>query len=90
MSGGFPHLLGMGALPPLLLCIPSGCGYPLGKVCLFVTLDRERRITLVVVPYRCCHPFLGSSSHIPTPSFGSSELLVAGGCALVWLVVFDI
>ena len=74
MSGGFPRLLGTGALPPLLLCIPSGCGHPLGQVCLFVTLDRIRRISLVVVPYRYCHPFLGSSSCIPT-SFGSSDLL---------------
>ena len=61
MYGGFNRLLGTGALPPLLLCIPSGCGHPLGQVCLFVTLDRKRRITLVIVPFRCCHPFLGSS-----------------------------
>ena len=76
-----------GALPPLLLCIPSGCGHPLGQVYLFVTLDRERRITLVIIPFRCGLPFLGSSCHIHTSSFGSSELLAAGGCALALLVV---
>ena len=75
-----------GALPPLLLCIPSGCGHPLGQKCLFITLDRERRITLGVVPFRCCHPFLGSRRRIHTSSFGLSELLVAGGCALTLLV----
>ena len=31
----------------------------MGHVCLFVTLDHERRITLVVVPSRCGHPFSG-------------------------------
>ena len=87
MYGGFNHLLGSRALPPLFLCIPSGCGHPLGQVCLFVTLDCERRITLVIVPFRCGHPFLGSSCRIRTSSFGSSELLVAGGCALALLVV---
>ena len=46
--------------------------------CLFVTLDHERRITLVVVPSRCGHPF-GSSGRIHMPSIGSLELLVAGG-----------
>ena len=71
--------------PLLLLCIPSGCGHPLGQKCLFVTLDRERRFTLVVVPFRCCRPFLGSSRRIHTSSFGLSELLVAGGRALTWL-----
>ena len=35
----------------LLLCIPSGCGHPLGQFCLFGTLDRERRFTLVVVSF---------------------------------------
>ena len=84
--GGFNRLLGTGPLPPLL-CIPSGCGHPLGQVCLFVTLDRERRIPLVIVPFQCCHPFLGSSCRIPTSSFGSSELIVAGGCTLALLVV---
>ena len=42
MFGGFNCLI--------LLCIPSGCGHPLGQKCLFVTLDREQRFTLVVVP----------------------------------------
>ena len=32
-------------------------------------------------------PFLGSSIHIHTYSIGSKELLVAGCCALVLLVV---
>ena len=51
----------------------------------FVTLDRERRITLVVVPFRCCHLFLGSSRRLPKSSFGLSAL-VAGVRALNWLV----
>ena len=42
MFGGFNRLI--------LLCIPSGFGHPLGQQCLFVTLDRERRFMLVVVP----------------------------------------
>ena len=87
MYGGFNRLLRTGALPPLLQCIPSGCGHPLGQVCLFVTLDREQRIRLMVVPFRCCHPFLGPSCRIHTSSFGSSELLVAGGCTLALLVI---
>ena len=40
----------------------------------------------MVVPFRCCHPFLWSSRRILTSSFGLSELLVAGGRALTWLV----
>ena len=39
------------------------------------------------VPSRCCHPFFGSGDSVPTSSVGSSDLLVAGGCALVLLVV---
>ena len=70
----------------LLMYIPLGCGHPLGQKCLFVTLDRERRFTWVVVPFRCCLPFLGSSRRIRTSSFGLSELLVAGGHAFTWLV----
>ena len=27
----------------LLLCLPSGCGHPLGSLVSFVTLDRKRR-----------------------------------------------
>ena len=77
MCGGFNRLL---------QCIPSGCGHTLGQKCLFVTLDRERRFTLVVVPFRCCHPFLGSSRRIHSSSLGLSDLLVAGGRALTWLV----
>ena len=50
-------LLGTGALPPLLLFLPSGCGHPLDRVCLFVTIAPERRFTWVVVPYRCFQPF---------------------------------
>ena len=70
----------------LLGCIPSGCGHPLGQKCLFVTLDHERRFTLVVVPFRCCQPFLGSSRRLHLSSFGFSVLLVAGGRAITWLV----
>ena len=75
-----------GGFNRLLLCIPSGCGHPLGQLCLFVTLDRERRFTLVVVPFRCSQPFLGSSRRIHPSSFGLSELLVAGGRTIAWLV----
>ena len=27
----------------LLLCLPSGCGHPLGSLVSFVTIDRQRR-----------------------------------------------
>ena len=30
VCGYFPPLLGTGALPPIPLCIPSGCVHPLG------------------------------------------------------------
>ena len=33
----------------LLLCLPSGCGHPLGSLVSFVTIDRERRFPLEVV-----------------------------------------
>ena len=59
VRGCFPHLLGTKALPTHLMCLPSGCGHPLSQVCLFVTLNHERRFTLVVVPSRCGHPFSG-------------------------------
>ena len=75
---GLPTFARYIALHTLLLCIPSGCDHPLGHVCLFVTLDHERRITLVVVPSRCGHPF-GSCGRVHPHSIGSSELLVAGG-----------
>ena len=39
----------------------------------FLSLDCERRFTLVVVPFRCCQPFLGSSRRIHPSSFGFSE-----------------
>ena len=42
---------------------------------------------LVVVPLRCCRPFFVSGGRVHTSSIGSSYLLVAGGCALVLLVV---
>ena len=53
-----------GTLPPLRLFLPLGCGRPWGRVCLFVTIAPERRYTWVVVPYRCCQPFLGYSSRL--------------------------
>ena len=52
----------------------------------FVTLDRERRITLVVLPFCGYRPLLGSVRRRLTSSFGLSALLVAGGRALIWLV----
>ena len=30
----------------LLLCLPSGCGHPLGSLVSFVTIDRQRRFPL--------------------------------------------
>ena len=30
----------------LLLCLPSGCGHPLGSLMSFVTIDRQRRFPL--------------------------------------------
>ena len=29
-----------------LLCLPSGCGHPLGSLVSFVTIDRQRRLPL--------------------------------------------
>ena len=41
----------------LLLCLPSGCGHPLGSIVSFVTIDRQRRFPLEVVSLRCNLPF---------------------------------
>ena len=30
----------------ILLCLPSGCGHPLGSLVSFVTIDRQRRFLL--------------------------------------------
>ena len=35
----------------LLLCLPSGCGHPLGSLVSFVTIDRQRRLPLEVVSF---------------------------------------
>ena len=48
---GLPMFARNGGVASASPLYPSGCGHPLDQVCLFVTLDRERRITLVVVPY---------------------------------------
>ena len=44
----------------LLLCLPSGCGHPLGSLVSFVTIDRQQRFPLEVffllggsLPFRC-------------------------------------
>ena len=44
----------------LLLCLPSGCGHPLGSLVSFVTIDRQRRFPLEVffllggsLPFQC-------------------------------------
>ena len=63
-----------------------GMWSPFGSVVSFVTLDREQRFTLVVVPFRYSQPFLGSSRRIHMSSFGLSGLLVAGGRAISWIV----
>ena len=63
-----------------------GVWSPFGSIVSFVTLDRERRFTLVVIPFRYSQPFLGSIRRLHTSSFGLSELLVTGGRAIAWLV----
>ena len=63
----------------LLLCLPSGWGHPLGSIVSFVTIDRQRRFPLEVVPFR-------SGGRFPTSSVGLSWLLVAGDRAFTWLV----
>ena len=73
-------------LQPFASVYSFGMWSPFGSKVSFVTLDCERRFTLVVVPFRCCQPFLGSSRRIHPSSFGFSELLVAGGRAFTWLV----
>ena len=37
-----------GSLPPcsFSLCLPSGCGHPLGSLVSFVTIDRQRRVSI--------------------------------------------
>ena len=35
----------------LLLCLPLGCGHPLGSIVSFVTIDRQRRFPLEVVSF---------------------------------------
>ena len=43
----------------LLLCLPSGCGHPLGSIVSFVTIDRERRFPLEVVFFYVVASHLG-------------------------------
>ena len=43
----------------LLLCLPSGCGYPLGSLVSFVTFDRRRRFPLEEVLLCGSLPFRG-------------------------------
>ena len=40
----------------LLLCLPSGCGHPLGSIVSFVTIDSERRFPLEVVYFAMLPP----------------------------------
>ena len=35
----------------LFLCLPSGCGHPLGSIVSFVTIDHKRRFPLEVVSF---------------------------------------
>ena len=44
-------LVGEASTVFLLLCLPSGCGHPLGSIVSFVTTDRKRRFPLEVVSY---------------------------------------
>ena len=53
----------------LLLCLPSGCGHPLGSLVSFVTIDCQRRFPLEV--------FFLLGGSLPTSSVGLSCLLLA-------------
>ena len=44
-------LMGAASTVFLLLCLPSGCGHPLGSIVSFVTIDRQRRFPLEVVSF---------------------------------------
>ena len=44
-------LIGEASSVFLLLCLPSGCGHPLGSLVSFVTFDRQRRFPLEVVSF---------------------------------------
>ena len=65
----------------LLLCLPSGCGHPLGSLVSFVTIDRQRRFPLEKVS-----PISEWCRCFPTSSVGLSWILVAGVRAFTWLV----
>ena len=41
----------------LLLCLPSGCGHPLGSIVSSVNIDRQRRFPLEGFLLRCSLPF---------------------------------
>ena len=41
----------------LLLCLPSGCGHPLGSIVSFVTIDHERRFPLEVASFAVVSSF---------------------------------
>ena len=62
----------------LLLCLPSGCGHPLGSLVSFVTIDRQRRFPLEWFFFWC--------RSFPTSSLRLSWLLVAGDGAFPYLV----
>ena len=45
-SSSLAWLRGEPSTVVLLLCLPSGCGHPLGSLVSFVTIDRQRRFPL--------------------------------------------
>ena len=44
-------LVGEASTVFLLLCLPSGCGHPLGSIMSFVTIDCQRRFPLEMVSF---------------------------------------
>ena len=44
-------LMGEASTVFLLLCLPSGCGHPLGSFVSFITIDRQRRFPLEVASF---------------------------------------
>ena len=62
----------------LLLCLPSGCGHPLGSLVSFVTIDRQRRFPLKGFSFGWLPPISEWCRSFPTSSLSLSWLLVAG------------
>ena len=68
----------------LLLCLPSGCGHPLGSLVFFVTFDRNRRWPLEWgFSFVWTTPVYVWGRSFPTSSVTLSWLLVAGVSAFL-------